>query len=290
MPATLNNYKDSVNSYIIRYIGHIKLCELTVANVRSLLQKLEEQGLSSRTIKYAYTLLNALIKQAINDELINKNVVSKVDKPKQKKIKELITLTADEVQRFLNVIENEEHHAFFKLAFTSGMRRSELLGLRWSDIDFDKSIITVNQTVLRIGNDVVISKTTKTASSRRSISIDKETLMELKSHRLNVNKRRLMSTNWINNDLVFPGRNGDPIYPTYMTKMCKKYATAINRPNFSMHGTRHTHATLLIENGVHFKVIQTRLGHSSYAETMDTYSHITPVMEADVIDKIRKIF
>lgn len=100
----------------------------------------------------------------------------------------------------------------------------------------------------------------------------------------------LRTFNWRNNDLVFPGKYGNPRDPKAVTRACKKYATAIGVPNFTMHGTRHTHATLLIEAGVNFKVIQARLGHSSYQQTMDTYSHITPIMEADVVEKIANIF
>ncbi|WP_236684548.1 tyrosine-type recombinase/integrase [Megasphaera cerevisiae] len=236
-----------------------------------------------------YTVLNAMIKQAVNDELIGKNVVAKVKKPKLVKTHETVTLSADEVKKFLSVIKNEKHHAFFKLAFASGLRRSELLGLAWSNVDFKKQTITVEQTVIRAGNDIILSKSTKNASSKRSIKIDTETMAELKKHSITIKERMLSTYEWINNDLVFPGEKGNPTYPTYASALCKKYATAIGKPAFSMHGTRHTHATLLIEAGVNFKVIQTRLGHASFNETMDTYSHLTPILEYDAVDKLEKI-
>ena len=112
----------------------------------------------------------------------------------------------------------------------------------------------------------------------------------LKAHRKVVDSRRFQTFDWINNDLVFPGRNGDPPTPDKLTKVSREYAKKIGVKGFSMHGTRHTPATLLIEAGVNFKVIQMRLGHSSFKETMDTYSHVTPTMETDVIAKIQNIF
>jgi len=147
------------------------------------------------------------------------------------------------------------------------------------------------QYVNKVGNlDKAISKTTKNSSSRRSISLDDKTITELLKLRTCVDKRRLKATNWRNNNLVFPGKFGSPRDPAKVSLKCKKLATAIGRPDFTMHDTRHTHATLLLEAGVNFKVVQMRLGHSSYQQTMDTYSHVTPIMEADVVEKISNIF
>jgi integrase len=173
--VTIDSYKHIIDNHITPLIGNVKLCELTVMTVRRLLDIKLEKKLSSRTVRYIYTVLNAMVKQAAKDELIGKNVVSKVQKPKLVKTHEMVTLSATEVKKILSVIKNEEHHAFFKLAFASGLRRSELLGLAWSNVDFKKQTITVEQTVIRTGNDIILSKSTKNASSKRSIKVDTET-------------------------------------------------------------------------------------------------------------------
>ncbi len=281
---TLYSYKEVIKRHILPYLGSITLANLSVTNVRLLLTNLE--GYSTRTIRYTHTILNAMIKQAVDDEIIGNNVVAKVKKPLLVKTKQMSTLTKEEVQAFLDNISDPEHYALFLTAFATGLRRSELLGLTWADVDLKKGVISVTQTVVRSGMDVITSKTTKTASSRRSISIDNKTLATLKKHRLNVQKRMIATYGWRNNDLVFPGEKGDPRYPTHVSHLCKKYAKLINRADFSFHGIRHTHVTLLLENGVNFKVIQMRLGHSSIVETMNTYAHITPSVEADVVEKI----
>lgn len=246
--------------------------------------------LSARTISYTLTVLRAILKQAVMDEIISKNVATLVKKPKQERKREMVTLSKEEVETFLEQIDDVEWHALFKLAFTTGLRRSEILGLTWDDVNLKQKTLTVNQTVLRIDEVTTISKTTKNSSSRRSISLDDKTIAELLKLRTHVDKRRLKATNWRNNNLVFPGKFGNPRDPAKVSLKCKKFATAIGRPDFTMHDTRHTHATLLLEAGVNFKVVQMRLGHSSYQQTMDTYSHVTPIMEADVVEKISNIF
>ena len=287
-PGTMDSYRNIIQHYIIPDIGSIKLADLTAPTVRRFLDTRLET-LSSRTVRYIHTVLSAMLKQAVQDEIIGTNVAAKVRKPKLQKTREMITLTPDEVKKFLAEISDPEQHMIFKMAFASGCRRSELLGLSWTNVDFKKKTITIAQIVIKINNVAVISETTKNASSRRSITLDDETIAELKTHEKRVKKRRFSTPNWIHNDLVFPGKDGSPIFPDSVSLLCKKYATKIGKPAFSMHGTRHTHATLLIEAGVNFKIIQARLGHASFTETMNTYSHLTPTMEYDAVEKIEQI-
>lgn len=285
---TLSSYQYIIKTYIVPFIGSIRLVELSALNVRALINNMGH--LSARTISYTLTVLRAILKQAVMDEIISKNVATLVKKPKQERKREMVTLSKEEVETFLEQIDDVEWHALFKLAFTTGLRRSEILGLTWDDVNLKQKTLTVNQTVLRIDEVTTVSKTTKNSSSRRSISLDDKTIVELLKLRTHVDKRRLKATNWRNNNLVFPGKFGDPRDPAKVSLKCKKFATAIGRPDFTMHDTRHTHATLLLEAGVNFKVVQMRLGHSSYQQTMDTYSHVTPIMEADVVEKISNIF
>ena len=235
---TLSSYQYIIKTYIVPFIGSIRLVELSALNVRALMDSMSH--LSARTISYTLTVLRAILKQAVMDEIISKNVATLVKKPKQERKREMVTLSKEEVETFLEQIDDVEWHALFKLAFTTGLR--------------DK------------------------------------TIAELLKLRTCVDKRRLKATNWRNNNLVFPGKFGNPRDPAKVSLKCKKFATAIGRPDFTMHDTRHTHATLLLEAGVNFKVVQMRLGHSSYQQTMDTYSHVTPIMEADVVEKISNIF
>lgn len=284
---TFESYSWIIKHYIIPAIGIVPIAELSPLHIHTMI---DDMKLSPRTITYTLTVLGAMLKTAVQYEYINRNVATLVKKPKKEKLHEMITLTKQQVQEFLSCIPLDETRTLFKVAFTTGLRRSELLGLRWKDIDFKKHTLSVNQTVIMLDGSYIISKTTKNASSRRTISLDDETLNELKKHSFSVRKRMIASTMWIDNDLVFAGKDGKPRDPKAVSRACKKYATKIGVPNFTMHGTRHTHATLLIESGVNFKALQVRLGHASYTETMNTYSHLTPIMEADIVKRIATIF
>lgn len=288
--STYQSYTTYIERYIIPTLGSYKLVDFTIPGLRMYMQSLIDKGLSPRTIGYVHTLLKSMFSMAVDDEILVKNPLATIKPPKKQKTREMVVLTSAQIKSFLDGITNKEHKALFQLAFASGLRRSELLGLRWSDVNFNQSTISVNQTVLSINGKTVISPTTKNKASRRTITIDSATMATLRRHQAIVGARRLTTLHWINNDLVFPGICGNPRDPDWASKLARKYSLAIGIEGFSMHGTRHTHATLLIENGINFKVLQERLGHSTFKETMDTYSHITPSMNMITSELLEKVF
>ena len=149
-PATYQSYTGIINRYIRDKIGGVKLAEIKPNTLRYVFKSMD--GLSSRTISYTMTILGSILEQVVKDDIIPKNYMKNIDRPKQVKVRHMVTLSVDEVKNFLSNISNVEHHALFKLAFATGMRRSELLGLRWSDIDFKKSTISISQTALKTDN------------------------------------------------------------------------------------------------------------------------------------------
>lgn len=284
---TYESYTGIIKRYILPTLGNFKLYEINYIMLRKIIADIK---LSSRTVNYTHTILKAIFEQAVIDEILVRNPMAKVPKVKANDKKEMVTLSREQVKEFIGVITNKEHKALFTLAFATGLRRSELLGLRWSDINFRKRTLSVNQTAIKVNGHSEIVKSTKNKSSKRTISLDEATLTVLRKHKLVIDTRRIRTLNWINNDLIFPGIKGNPRNPDEISVTCKKYAAQIGVPTFTMHGTRHTHATLLIEAGVNFKIVQMRLGHASFRETMDTYSHVTPILEQDVTQKIASIF
>ena len=177
---------------------------------------------------------------------------------------------------------------YWVLLYT-GLRRSELLGLRIADINEMGSTISIKQTVLKSNGKVYISEKTKTESSRRTITVDPQTLAILKKQKAITYQERLKAKDYENHGLLFCRADGKPYDPQWISKTAKKYGALIGRPDFHLHMLRHTHATLLILAGAHFKVIQNRLGHSTFKETMDTYSHVIPDIEEQIQDKLRKL-
>jgi len=285
--ATFDSYCGVVRLHIRPALGRYTLSEISTPLLRDFFAQKRESGLSPRSIEFIYTLLKSSLKQALFDDIIDKNPMDKVAKPKVYKTKDIVALDKVQVKKLLDTISTNEIRRLFQFAIATGLRRSELLGVRWCDIDSLHKTVSVAQTVLKIGSKTIISPTTKNTSSRRTISLDSKTFSLLKEQRITVIERKLKTIDYVDLDLVFPGENGNPRNPDWVTKMARDYGKKAGLPaGFSFHSLRHTHATLLLKAGVHFKVVQSRLGHSSFKQTMDTYSHVTPDLDCDVAKKI----
>lgn len=278
---TMDGYESIAKNHLSRFYS-TPIAELVGTVIMAYFQQELIQGLSTRTVSHHYTVMKACLQAAYNDGLINRNPLSGQKKPKAIRKRPIISLTETQVKKFLSVVDNKKHRAMLELAIASGMRRSEILGLRWQDMDFDKNTVTINQTVVKVKEvGVIIKPTTKNSSSNRTIRIDKVTMSRIKSYREQVLLQKLKAgIEYQNNHLVFPGENGAPMYPDYFTKLAAQYGRKANLPKgFTLHSLRHTHASILIHKDVHFKVIQSRLGHSTSQQTLDTYSHITPDLD-----------
>ncbi len=278
--VTFETYR-SVDRNHLSHFDSKPIASITATEIMAYIQSKLDSGLSSRTVQGIYILMKACLQGAVVDNVITRNPLLGVKRPKYVRTRPFVALTEAQVKKLLSVIKNERHRTMVELAIVSGLRRSELLGLRWEDINFDKNTITVNQTVLKVGNIVTIKPTTKTKTSNRTIYIDKSTMAKVKAQKAYCLKQKLLDgINHIENDLVFPGEHGKPMYPDVFTKAVKDYGKAAGMPDgFSLHSLRHTHATLLLRAGVHFKVVQSRLGHSTSKQTLDTYSHVTPDLD-----------
>lgn len=211
----------------------------------------------------------------MNDGLVMRNVADTAKPPRASSAKppKFPTWTKDELKRFLASVESDDDYALYRLAAMTGMRRGELLGLRWSDIDFDKSMVIVRNNAVKVGKVVEMGKP-KTATSRREVSLDKSTLVALKAHRANqAELRLLMGHSYDDQDLVFCQPDGAPVNPEAISNRFLRRAKAAKVTRIRFHDLRHTHATHLAEANVNAKVICERLGHSSVAFTLQRYVH-----------------
>ena len=166
----------------------------------------------------------------------------------------------------------------FLLAVYTGMRQGELLGLRWSDIDFDKSTIHIQQTLSHDGKE--LRPYTKTKSSIRSVAISSETIAVLKKHRHLIKQEKVfLGTDYKDNDLVICTSLGTPVIPRHINKVWDHLLKQVKVNRITFHNLRHTHASLLLKQGIHPKIVSERLGHSSLQMTLDTYTHLLPNMQ-----------
>lgn len=188
--------------------------------------------------------------------------------------------TAVEVARFLEVIRDSLYYPVFYLALYTGMRRSELLGLRWSDVDLFLGQLSIDRGLHVVrGGDVIFTQP-KSTKSRRTVALSPATVLMLRDHKKEVQQRyNLFGVVLTDQDFVFAHMDGTPLLPNSVSHAWIRLVRIAGVKPISFHGARHTHASLMLKQGIHPKVVQERLGHSTIAITLDTYSHVAPGLQ-----------
>jgi integrase len=183
---------------------------------------------------------------------------------------------------------NDRYLAAWELLATTGMRRGEALGLRWADLDLADGAASIRQTVVCVNHQVQFG-TPKTAAGTRRVDLDDGTIARLKSHRHRQLQERLrMGEGWRDHDLVFSKVDGNPIHPERFSREFSRRVLRWGLPKLTLHGLRHTWATLALKAGVHPKVVQERLGHSNISITLNTYSHVTAGMQHNAAELVAR--
>ncbi|MEY2194769.1 site-specific integrase [Neobacillus sp. BF23-41] len=226
-------------------------------------------------MKHHHRLIFKALIDAVKWHLIVRNVAEAVTPPKTRKV-EMKTWDNEQVKIFLDVSKDSSYYPIFLTAINTGMRRGGVLGLRWQDIDFDNNIIYVRQSLQEVKKVGLTFKEPKSGKSR-SISITPSLAKELKKiYKQQLTDKHLFGQGYQDLDLVFAQKNGKPIQPTEMARNYRKMVETSGLPYIRFHDLRHTHATLMLKQGIHPKVVSERLGHSTIGNTMDTYTHVLP--------------
>jgi integrase len=273
--TTFERYEQIARKHIVPEIGRVKLRALTPAHVRGLYRKKLESGLSARTVQYVHVTLHKALKQAVMDGLIPRNVADAVKAPQVNR-KEVKPLTPAEVKALLSAASGDRLEPLYVVAIHTGLRRSELLGLKWADVDLDAGMLSVQRSLDKDGT----FNLPKRNKSRRTVKLTGQAVEALKGHRVRQNEERLRSgSRWQDHDLVFPNQvgkpmNADNLYHRGFKPLLKKAGLT----SFTFHSLRHTCATLLLSKNVNPKIVQEMLGHATISQTMDTYSHVMPGM------------
>lgn len=286
--TTAAQYQSHIDNHIAPALGHLALGEIKPHHVQSFLtQKLEdgradgnEGGLSSRTVRDIHTILKAALNYAVEIELLKKNPASKASVAEDEIVTVPEYIDPPDVPTYLEAAKKSRYYPLLYTAVHTGMRQSELLGLRWNDIV--NEVIHVSQAYTRDNTGKTGFEPVKTKKSRRSIDLSPSNVQVLEEWRERQAEERKRSKAYQESNLVFTTAHGTP----YSHGNAKRAHTqAIERagiPYVPFHALRHTHATILLLNGVPPKVVQERLGHSSISVTMDRYSHVIPSMQQAV--------
>lgn len=288
--ATKESYEHIINKHITPNFGDTRLEDISHIEVRDYMNKLLKDGKSVRTVNYFLERFKAILAQAVSDEILPKNPLKVLKKAKAKEKKTKAIISIDQLHVLLQYIPSRQVQRLVLLDYATGLSRSEILGLRWADINFSNSTISVEQTIIKYHAKAQISSLTKRPSRRRTIYIDSDTAFLLKEQEKYQQSLRSCYANFIDRDLVFADRNGSPIRPDTITREISKYGKNAGMPKgFTLNSLRHTHATTLLQSGINIKIIQERLGHSSIVTTMQTYAHVTPQDEQSAATKIQEI-
>lgn len=293
---TWHAYKQVLSNWVYPYIGHMTINTITGETLNHLYGQLLQggsskgDGLSATSVKHTHALLKTMFADAVRWGHLVKNPADTANPPRVSGGGKDVW-SVDELATFLEDKDpNPMWQALWRLAALTGMRRSELAGLRWSDINWSESKVTVNQVRVRAGNQDLITEP-KTKTSRRSIPIDQETLATLKAWKRYLEfSRGAVDPTWRvhSSELVFTNIEGDPISLFQISHKFKCKVEELGLPRLSFHGLRHTHATLLIESGIPMKVVSDRLGHSNVAITLSIYTHPSDEMGVTAAETLAK--
>jgi len=273
-PRSLDSFSTIARLHITPVIGRVRLDKLTPQHVAGLLNA--RRSLAPQTRVNILTVLKSALAEALRWNLVARNVATLVDAPRIPR-PQVRALDTDGARKLLQAAQGHRFEAIIALAVMLGMRRGEILGLRWADVSFEERTLHVHQAVQRIGRTVQATEV-KTDRSRRTLALPDNVIRTLRLRRAQQAQERLLAGGqWQDQDLVFTGPNGAPLEPVTLNRSYKALLKTAGLPVATrFHDLRHSAASLLLAQGVHARVIMELLGHSSISVTMNTYGHIMP--------------
>lgn len=290
-PSTYDRYSGTIERHLKPALGDTPLKDITpMALQRFYTEKLDggrldgqDGGLSPTTVRQFHNLLHKVFETARKWGLVKNNPAKAADPPKRAET-EMQYLTPDQARAFIEACEEpgQRYGDLFKLAVLTGLRRGELLGLRWQDLDLQNNVASIRQTLVRSTEGNLRFQTPKSSTGERTVALTHRVIHTLQQHReRQQEKREEVGSGWQgeDHDLVFTNAVGAPVDPSNLRRTYDKVLEENDLPMIRFHDLRHTHATLMLRNGEHPKVVSERLGHSRVQITLDRYSHVLPNMQ-----------
>jgi integrase len=279
-PNTYLGYEGKMRQHVFPTIGEIKLKDLKPQHLQTLYTNLSAT-LSNRSIVHVHRILHDALDRAVKWGMLAQNVAAHVSPPRPVPV-EMTVWDADQVRTFLDYVResaNSRYYSAYFLAIVTGMRLGELLGLKWSDINLNEEYLTVSRTLTFVTGEP-LELPTKTPKSHRIIALPSETIEVLKAHKLlQARDKALLQDEYHDQNYVVTKENGDPPHSVSFREMFQKAIVDSGVPRIRFHDLRHTHASLLLAQGVHPKIVSERLGHATVGITLDIYTHIFPNLQ-----------
>jgi integrase len=244
--------------------------------------------MAPKTVQNIHAILHRALRDAMRWGYVARNVADAVDPPKGLPAERQVW-TPEQLRAFLTHVGEDRLYAAWLLVATTGLRRAELAGLRWADVDFDAGRVSPRRPRVVVDYAVVESDA-KTPKGRRSLALDPVTLATLKAHRVRqAEEKSIVGPGYQDSGLVFTMPDGSPIHPQRISAWFVQHTRAAGLPRIRLHDVRHSYATAALAAGVSPKVISQRLGHATIAITMDTYSHVIPGLDEQAAETVARL-
>ena len=288
-PRGFERYAGIVRQHLVPELGSIPLTQLKPEHLQRHYAAKLNGGLSARTVRYHHAVLHVALQTAVKWGLVARNAADAIDAPRVKRT-EMQTWDEDDVAHFLLAAKNSPYYSLFYTALFTGMRRSELLALRWRDVDLLLCQASVSRGLHHLKDGSYIFTEPKSAKSRRTVALSPSLAGVLREHRERQEaEQAVLGVVLTEDNLIFSTLDGKPLCPDTVTRAWAMLAARASVKRIRLHDARHTHASLMLKQGVHPKVVQERLGHASIQMTIDTYSHTVPGLQeaaAAAFDKV----
>jgi integrase len=284
--TTWYQYNMYAHKCIIPLLGNVKLKDIHVDHLQNLYLRMTDEGYKSNTVRIVHAILHKSLKYALVSGLIIKNPADLVQRPRVKE-KEMNIFSESQVSQFLISVKGTRNEALYQLELATGLRQSEILGLKWSDLDWLKGSLNIERQLKRNGKNKEYFTKLKTRASRRTILLGKKTVLILKEHlERQAIEQKVMGTRWQENDMLFPSSIGTPMNQSNLYKNFKDMIQNAGLPNIRFHDLRHTAASIMLNHNIPIIVVSRRLGHSKASITLDIYGHLMHEMQDEVANLI----
>lgn len=289
-PATVASYRWILDRFIRPRIGRVRVQHLTPEHVRDLLAATAGEGVSARTVQLTRATLRVMLAEAERDQIVQRNVAGLVRGPRVERV-EVEPWTAREAADFLRSMDGHRLFALFAVGVSLGLRKGELLALRWEDVDLTDRMLRVRRTVQRVpGMAGLVTGTPKTARSRRAIPLPGACVSALIEHKRRQDAERKVAAAWVDPGLVFATTRGSVIEPRNINRLFEEQVARAGLRRIRFHDLRHTCASLLLAQGVPPRVVMEVLGHSQLSITTDLYGHVMPTGLRAAADAMEGVF
>ena len=282
--STYTHYEQLSRLYIVPHIGSKKLKDLKPENIQVLYNRLLEKEVGIPTIEKVHTVLHGAFAQAVKMGIIPRNPASATIPPRSPE-KEMQILDDSQVSQMLINAKGHRWEALYHLAVTTGMRQMEILGLKWTDLDWVRKTARIERQLVRSTGKIVRFSQLKTKHAKRTIALGSKTINILKKHYDNqFSVIQETGEEWHENGLIFTTSNGNAIHYRNLVRNYKALLRDTGLPEIRFHDLRHTAASLMLNHGIPVIIVSRRLGHARPSITLDIYGHLIPSMQSEAAE------